>query len=372
MHIVSHGIHHRQLAVAIPVRNEADHIGACLEALDGQIGVALDHIVLLVNNSSDGTAAIAHAMRPRLTARLHVIERTFPSECANAGNARRLAMDEAAALVGQDGILMATDADGLVDPDWASATLSVFAEGIDAVAGWIELHPLDWGSIPMTLHEIDARECAYDALCDEIHGLLDPDPADPLPRHTQASGASIAVTAEAFEKCGGVPSVACGEDRALITALRRIDARIRHAPEVHATVSGRTVGRAAGGMADTIQRRLLKPDEFIDGRLEPARACARRAASRARLREIYCSPRAEDLRCLSLDLGIAASTLGRYLSARYFGEAWEAIEAASPSLQRQTVATADLAAETAIARDLLAGLRVSRTDSRIGADYWRA
>ena len=38
------------------------------------------------------------------------------------------------------------------------------------------MHPVKWGAIPARLHEDDARECAYDALCDEIHAILDPDP----------------------------------------------------------------------------------------------------------------------------------------------------------------------------------------------------
>src|ERR1700761_2329771 len=115
----------------------------------------------------------------------------------------------------------------------------------------------------------------------------DPDPADPWERHTQHSGASIAITAQAFARCGGVPDVSSSEDRALIAALRRVDARIRHSPNVHVTVSGRTVGRAAGGMAETIRRRMIAPDLYIDDRLEPAADCARRAWARAEARRCY-------------------------------------------------------------------------------------
>ena len=256
-------------AVAIPARDEADHIAACLEALDGQSGARLDAIVLLVNNTTDGTARIARQVRlhPRTT--LHILERTLPPEQATAGFARQVALDAAIALTGPAGLVLTTDADGQVDPDWLAANLAAIAAGAEAVAGWVELHPIDWGQIPARLHEDDARECAYDALLDEIHARLDPDPADPMPRHTQNSGASIAVTAAAYARCGGVPPIPSGEDRALIAALRRVDAAVRHAPEVHVTVSGRTMGRSKGGMADTIRRRLQQADEFIDERLEP-------------------------------------------------------------------------------------------------------
>ena len=53
------------LAVAIPVRDEEAHIGACLGALDGQIDGPIDHIVLLINNSSDATVVKAKAFQPR-------------------------------------------------------------------------------------------------------------------------------------------------------------------------------------------------------------------------------------------------------------------------------------------------------------------
>jgi hypothetical protein len=107
-------------------------------------------------------------------------------------------------------------------------------------------------------------ECGYDKLLDQIHALLDPDPFDPWPRHTEHSGASLAVTLEAYRRAGGIPPMAVGEDRAFAEALRRVDAHIRHAPTVRVIVSGRIIGRAAGGMADTICRRLTRPDEMLD------------------------------------------------------------------------------------------------------------
>ena len=343
-------------AVAIPVRDEADRIAACLEALDAQVGARLDAIVLLVNNTTDGTAGIARRVALQPGTVLHIVERELPSEQATAGYARHLAMAEAAAIAGSSGVLLTTDADGQVDPDWVAANLAAIASGADAVAGWVELHPIEWGQIPARLHEDDARECAYDALLDQIHALLDPDPADPAPRHTQNSGASIAVTADAYVRCGGVPRVASGEDRALIAALRRVDARVRHAPEVHVTVSGRTEGRSVGGMADTIRRRLTQPDPFIDDRLEPAAACAHRARSRAALRRAHRHP-GLDLRPLARDLSLERATLAHHLAAPHFGQAWDAVERTAPALARTLVAVSALAAETAAAEAILASLR---------------
>ena len=352
-------------AVAIPARNEADRIAACLRALDAQIGARLDHIVVLVNNSTDRTADIVRCFPSHPKTRIHLVERDLPPSLANAGHARRLAMEAAYALVGSDGVLLTTDADGEVDPDWLAANLATLRTGADAVAGWVELDPVGHSQIPASLHADDARECAYDAMCDEIHARLDPDPADPMPRHTQHSGASIAVSAEFYRRCGGIPDVPVGEDRAFIAALRRVDARVRHAPEVHVVVSGRTEGRSPGGMADTIRRRLLQPDAFLDDRLEPATDCVRRARLRAALRRIYNDP-ALDPSSVARQCGLPLDAVAEATEAPYFGAAWEAIEAAAPVLRRQRVAVADLPIQMEVATAIVSALRQSPSISSPG------
>ena len=356
----------RRAVVAVPARDEEDRIAACLEALDMQEGARIDAIVLFVNNTIDRTAQAALASKIHPRTRLQVIERDLPPHQANAGISRRIAMQAAARLAGPAGVLLTTDADGLVDPDWLAANLAAIKAGADVVAGWCELHPVEWGAIPARLHEDDARECAYDALCDEIHGRLDPDPADPLPRHTQHSGASIAVTSAAFARCGGIPPIPSGEDRAFIAALRRIDATVRHAPEVHVTVSGRTIGRAAGGMAETIRRRLSAPDAYLDGRLEPAADCARRARCRAMLRAAYMGQSALLPEAAKLT-GLSISTLRLLMTSPYFGTAWEAVEAAAPLLKRKLVSVQALEAEIASARSILDMISHHRSVDRFSA-----
>jgi GT2 family glycosyltransferase len=344
------------VVVAIPAQNEEEHIRPCLEALDGQIDARLDHIVLLANNSTDATAAVAEAVRLQSGATLHVVEETLPSHSASPGTARRRAMEVALPMAGSDGILIATDADAQVDARWLAAILIAMDQSVDVVAGWVELYPVDWGRIPMRLHEDDARECAHDALCDEIHAQLDPDPYDPWPRHTQHSGASIAVTAEAYLRCGGIPEVASGEDRALVEALRLVDVRIRHDPAVRVSVSGRMEGRAAGGMAETIRRRLTAPDEMIDDRLEPAATCALRASCRAALRRA-CERPGTDLAALASLLALPVAAVGRGLAQSYFGRAWKTLEEASPRLRRVQVLVSQLSSETLAAEAILSSLR---------------
>ncbi len=347
------------VAVAIPAHDEANWIPRCLEALDRQHGGLGCHVVLLANNSTDATAAIARSMQPMLSFDLDVVEHDFPSKQRTAGQARRLAMELAAGKLPPDGVLLCTDADGQVAPDWLAANLFHIRQGADAVAGRAVLDAADAAAIPAALHEDDARECAYAALLDEIDHLVDPDPADPWPRHTEHSGASICVTLGAYRQAGGVPPIPMGEDRAFFAALRRADARIRHAPDVQVTVSGRTDGRAVGGMADTIRRRLVTPDPFLDDALEPAEDRLRRVRLRAEIRRLRQEHR-DAPPWLARDLACDAASVGSALRQGTFGLAWEVIEGLCAGLASVRVPVATLADETAKARRIVASLRRSR------------
>jgi hypothetical protein len=351
------------IAVAIPVRNEEVLIPACIGALGRQIGTPVFDLVLLINNTTDGSAEAARRAATGLPLRLTILEHDFPLAEQTAGHARRLAMQAAAGLCGPGGILMCTDADGRVAPDWIAANLSQIRGGADAVAGRALLDPADAASIPAALHDADARECAYAAVLDRIATLVDPDPADPWPRHTEHSGASICVTWTAWDRAGGVPAVSIGEDRAFFQALRRMDARIRHAPDVCVTVSGRIAGRAAGGMADTIRRRMEALDPFVDDALEPALDCVRRLRLRDRLRHARADARL--LPDLAGELGISMSWLADVAAARTFGVAWEMLERDCPSLVQRPVPTAGLEAELARAERILEGLLRADAPSQV-------
>jgi GT2 family glycosyltransferase len=357
------------IVVAVPIRNEEERIGDCLRALALQEGPTRHAIVAFLNNCTDDTAATIHSLRPSLPCPVHVIEHVFPPGMDNAGNARRAAMEHAAGLLGPDGLLMTTDADARVSADWIGANLAAIEAGADAVCGRAIIDPLEATLIPDRLHADDALECEYADLLDEIHSVLDPDPADPWPRHTEHSGASIAVTKSMFERAGGVPSVPLGEDRALLAALRRVDARIRHAPEVSVVVSGRTVGRAAGGMADTMRRRMIAQDPFIDDRLEPAAICATRAWARGSARRAWSSTeeRAALIGQLASDLRLDAAVLAAWMALPTFGAAWDLIEQRSSALARQPVARLRLAAEMAHARRIL---KTSRSLTPVDAEGW--
>ena len=135
-----------------------------------------------------------------------------------------------------------------------------------------------------------------------------------------------------------------GEDRVFFAALRRIDAVIGHAPEVTVTVSDRFIGRAQGGMADTIRCRMHTPDLFLDAALEATGQAAARARIRSRLRCLWRTGTFTGVlaRRVMDDLGIAPADLRALLQCQYFGEAWAVVEATIPRLAFHRVAVADL------------------------------
>ncbi len=339
-----------KLVVAIPAYNEAERLPACLAALSRQRDAPAFEVVVLLNNCHDGSAAIVRRFAADAPMAVHAIDRTLPPHRAFAGTARRLAMLHAARIAGPDGLLLTTDADAEAPPDWLAANLRAVEAGADVVAGRAVIDPVEARSIPQALHDADARECAYAALLDETAAYLDPDPADPWPRHDEHNGASIAVRVAAWQRAGGIPAVPLGEDRAFFAALRRTDARIRHAPDVWVTVSGRIEGRASGGMADTMRRRMTAADVMLDERLEGAHEAAQRARLRGRARAV--SAGTGDAAALAAALHLAAATIVP-LQSGDFGAAWEAIEALSPVLRRRRLPVAELPLQSRVARSYL-------------------
>ncbi|GAB2791996.1 hypothetical protein HNQ93_003556 [Hymenobacter luteus] len=244
--------------VIIPAKNEAANIPAALAALAAQVdeqGQPLPEgwfeVLVLANNCRDRTAQVARtcaAHYPRLV--VHVAEVTLSAAEAHVGKARRLLMDEACQRleqVGQAGAFIAsTDADTRVAPTWLAAIAAELARGADAVGGRILAYDADSRS-PLRRHQL--QDAAYYLLRARLEQLLDPITHDPWPRHHQHFGASLALTAAAYRRVGGLPVVPYLEDEALYQALLRHDQRLRHSPAVRVFTSSRQKGRVPVGLS---------------------------------------------------------------------------------------------------------------------------
>lgn len=327
----------RDVAIAIPARNEAATIAPCLAALDtaarhaGRHGAGAITVVVLVNNSDDATAGLARDFVP---AACRILVESITLAPAHAGAARRAALDRAVALLPPDGIVMTSDADSRVAPDWIAANLAEIAAGADAVAGMVAFDAATRAALPAFAADRDLEWRLADAQA-RLASLIDPVPHDPWPNHLWAWGASLAVTAAAYRAAGGLPAVPLAEDRAFAARLEACDLRLRrsHAPLVY--TSARQCGRAPGGFADLISAYAADPAAPCDAALEPTRDLLRRLRRRAGCRA---------------------------LGAAGFGARWAAIEAASPDLARQRVLPAALAGEVALAERWITALTAGRED----------
>jgi cellulose synthase/poly-beta-1,6-N-acetylglucosamine synthase-like glycosyltransferase len=346
--------------VAAPAKNESQRLPAFLKALAEQTDAhALPlargsfAVVLFVNNSSDASAETAHRIARGAPFEIQVIEATLPAEHSHAGGARRAAMDLAAAWLGEvpGGIILTTDADSRVTPNWISANIKAFAEGADAVLGTVSLDE-DGKYLPAQLHARGRLESVYGDLLTELSAQLDPEDCNPWPHHATISGASLAVTRRMYLQVGGVPRTPLGEDRAFVAVLRRCDARIRFALDVQVITSARVVGRAPGGVADTLCLRSEHPEAICDEALEPVAAAFKRSLWRGRLRR--CG--VENVPRWYAALRVPAEAVRRAQAASAFGEAWETIEQTSGILRRRCLTPTDLPRQIALANRWLCRL----------------
>ncbi len=207
--------------VIIPAKDEAATLPATLAALAAQVDAAGQplspdsfEVIVLANNCTDGTvAAVRHFAHQHPALAVHVARLRLAAPDAHVGRARRLLMDEAClrllSLGRFNGLIASTDADTRVAPDWLAATQAEIAAGADAVGGRILTdappvptdQPIAVGA-PGGVRRTQLRDAAYHLWCARLEAQLDPQAADPWPRHHQHFGASLALTARAYRRVG--------------------------------------------------------------------------------------------------------------------------------------------------------------------------
>jgi glycosyltransferase involved in cell wall biosynthesis len=241
-----------QAVVVIPARDEAPRIAACLHALAGQRAMpasSYEVIAILDGCRDDTLQVIQQAARLHEQLAIHTVVLPYPQ---GVGRARRLGMDLACrrlmSLERQDGLIASSDADTTVAGDWLSTQLALSRSGAAAIGGLIELDLAERGTLDP--HALAAREqnaIKRLVLAKQTRGAA-------LVEHPHFSGASLALTAAAYERCGGLPVRAALEDEALAHALARQGIAIHRPRHVRVKTSARTDGRAPRGLAQDLTR----------------------------------------------------------------------------------------------------------------------
>lgn len=215
-------------------------MGACLAALAAQPEArssGLD-VVVVLDACRDRTADVV--ARAPAALRIHAV--TGPA--AGPGPARRLGLRLARELVGPGGVLLSTDADTRVAPDWLAAQRAAFASGAQAVGGRILLDDAEAAGLAPGV--VAARCSAAVGRLAAVRRFA------PDAEHHHFSGASLALTAAAYDRVGGLPDVETLEDEALERALRAAGIPIRYLEAVRVRTSARVDGRARRGLADAL------------------------------------------------------------------------------------------------------------------------
>lgn len=259
-----------KVSVVIPAKNEEDLVGRCIRSLASQTGIKPEEyeVLLVLDQCTDATAERAlEAASDYPELRLALLD----GPGLGAGHARRTGMERACERLlslGRPGALIAsTDADTVVAPDWLERQLLTAANGARAIGGRIELLD-DTGPSEEIRSWRDRRgQARYLELLEQ----RDDSSAESRVEHWQFSGASMALTAEAYREVGGLEPRAALEDEYLEGALERCDIPIERPLDVRVSTSPRLAGRASRGLAkDLSLASWLKRNTYQDPPKTPA------------------------------------------------------------------------------------------------------
>jgi glycosyltransferase involved in cell wall biosynthesis len=328
-----------RLSVIVPAKNESLDIVSTLDALRIQTdsdGNLIDHqvyeVLVLANNCSDDTFAICENYQHRYPDfALHVECIEIEKPIAHIGTVRRMLMDEAyrrlTSVAGGKGIIVSTDADSQVDKNWICNILLEMENGVDVVGG--RIIPRETPRLSRVHH---LRDVTYRFFKTRLESEMDPCLSNPWPRHFQCYGPSLAVTCEIYEKAGRIPAIPFLEDEEFRKALKRIDAKIRHAPNVKIHTSSRLDGRVEFGFSVQLQHWSDMSQNKQQQMVESLDTLIFKNNLKNRLRKLWNKHQQHVNGCfefheLARELNTAtASLLSLFESSCYFETIWENIE----------------------------------------------
>ncbi len=249
-----------QACVVVPAHDEEALVGACVRALAAQERVAPEacELLLVLDRCSDATEARAREAAGRLT--LHVLHASAPG----VGAARRLGMDLACerlhAAGRPDGLIACTDADSEVARNWLATQLDAVAAGARAIGGRAAMANADLETLGPQIRSRREQDAAA-----RLARAREQAARGTRTEHHQFSGASMALTAEAYRLAGPLEPRTGLEDEGLERLLRRHGIPIDRLLAVRVTTSARVTGRAPRGLAVDLRRARWLAERRYDG-----------------------------------------------------------------------------------------------------------
>ncbi len=240
----------------VPAKDEEENISACLAGFEHQTdteGYPLDpslfEVLVLVNNTTDDT--IRQALAARRHPGIHVVSVDLPPHYAHIGWARRLAMEWGSQRLVQnghpEGILVSTDADSQLAPDFVSELMQTFASPNVHAAGAMLLVREEIGGNVFA----DLRN--YFSLEKQLRQRAQQEVAFELV-HSHFSGAGFAVRQRMYAEIGGLSPMPYNEDKYFYQKLLQRDACVKMNDRLVIYTSSRMAGRTEWGMAAQLMK----------------------------------------------------------------------------------------------------------------------
>jgi cellulose synthase/poly-beta-1,6-N-acetylglucosamine synthase-like glycosyltransferase len=226
------------VGVVIPAHNEELTIESCLRAtlqsLD-QCRIAETWVVVVADSCHDATVSLARAT---LGARGGVLE----CSARSPGIARQLGVGALLERFGANTLstlwIANTDADSHPTTDWIAQQLRLAEKGYCAVAGIVRVEGTKSLSSELLATVLDDYVIHQDGSHPHVHG------------------ANLGIRGDAYVDAGGWSSLRLAEDHCLWSRVRARHWRVVASASSVVNTSGRLIGRAAGGFADALRRRL--------------------------------------------------------------------------------------------------------------------
>ena len=241
------------LVIVVPVRNEEQRIGDCLDAIARAVRRVRTHsvtqgvgglwptpqvqTVVVLDACTDHSAAVVSTypwVRPVVTG------------SGRVGAARAIGvatgLRASASAPGRTWVAN-TDADSRVPPDWLTHQLDLAHTGVDVFCGLVDP---------------DIGECGpaiYSAWVSDYQRRTG---------HPHIHGTSLGIRGDAYLACGGFdPDSGAQEDVQLVDVARKLGLNVAASPHAAVTTSGRTQGRVLGeSFARYLTTCDLLPDLF--------------------------------------------------------------------------------------------------------------